>query len=88
MFEDISPLMELLLAIGGVAVVQIFMYKFFVRKSSIFSWDEIDAKITELLRGIPLACGEEEIRHVREFADAWQQPTPEQGPSGNGSIIT
>lgn len=90
MFEDISPLMELLLAIDGVAVAQIFMYKFFIRKSPIFSWDEIDAKVLELLRGIPLACGEEEIRHVREFAKEYKQPAAqpvEQGTPGNGSLI-
>ena len=35
MFEDMSPFMELLMSIDGIAVVQLYMYKFFVRKSSI-----------------------------------------------------
>lgn len=83
--------MEALLAIDGVAVAQIFMYKFFIRKSPIFGWEEIDAKVMELLRGIPLACGQEEPIHETRFADKYEQSAAqpaEPGPSGNGSLIT
>lgn len=92
MFEDMSPLMEILMSIDGIAVAQLYMYKFYVRKSSIFTWDEIDEKIMELLRGIPLACGQEEVINERRIADAWTEPVaapgPDGGTPGNGSIIT
>ena len=91
MFEDISPLLQMLIDIPGIEAIDMFMYKFYVRKSSIFTWEEIDPKINQLLKCIPLACGEEEVIRERRIADAWQEPVapqPELGPSGNGSIVT
>ena len=92
MTEDVSPLMELLLDIEGIEVVQIQMYKVYVRKSAIFEWDEIDPEIKRrFLIHIPFACGQEEVIHERQFADAWKEPTadPVQQEPGNanGTII-
>jgi len=91
MFEDMSPFMELLMSIDGIAVAQIYMYKFYVRKSSIFTWQEIDVKIMELLRCIPLACGQEEPIHETRIADEWKQPAEPRSdgrPTGDGPVPT
>jgi hypothetical protein len=51
----LDPLMSLILDIRGIEAVDLYLYRVVIRKSSMFEWDEIEAQIIELLKGVKTA---------------------------------
>lgn len=52
---DLEPVAEILLNIRGVTAVELRANYFVVRRTPVFSWDEIEDEIINLLRGIKIA---------------------------------